>query len=142
VHASEGAAKQFRSPHHAATKPNDRKHKIMADEDDEPTPLGETIDSHAKHAIIFHMIEHMYAEDDERDWIAISSDPVGPEKITDECLAAGWPSQVQMTAIGAFPDDVAKGWVDLFDKIRASAGLKRIPYPIEDDSLPGWNLGS
>jgi hypothetical protein len=113
----------------------------MVDDNTEPTPLGETGDAHAKHAIIFCMIEHMYEVDDERDWIAISSDLVGPEKITEECLVAGWPSEVQMTAIGACPDDVAKGWVDLFDKIRKSAGLKRIPYSIEDDSPPGWNLG-
>lgn len=105
----------------------------MANNNEEPTPLGEAIDSHAKHAIIFHMLEHMYSVDDERDWIAISSDLEGPEKITEECLAAGWPSQAQMEAIGACSDDVATGWVDLFDKIRANAGLKRLPYPIEDD---------
>jgi len=114
----------------------------MVDDSTEPTPLGETNDAHAKHEIIFCMIEHMYEVDDERDWLAISSDLEGPEKLAEECLAAGWPSEIQMTAIGACPDDVAKGWVNLFDKIRKSAGLKRMPYPIEEDYLSEWNLGS
>ena len=119
---------------------NPRRLNFMVDYNAGRSPLfGETDDAHAKHAIIFCMIEHMYAADDERDWIAISSDLMGPEKLAEECLAAGWPSKVQMAAIGACADDVAKGWVDLFDKIRKRAGLGQLPYPIEDEYPSGWN---